>query len=128
MAIGATRERVLASVLGAGLRLTRGGVAVGIALALALLGARLLSSFLFRVGPADPLTLGAVSLLLLGVAALALALPARQAVRVDPAESTRGQQSLSRHPAPCRAGRAPAGWHDRARTRTAGRSRSAPNA
>ncbi|MGD8279216.1 MAG: ABC transporter permease, partial [Gemmatimonadota bacterium] len=89
MAIGATRERVLASVFGGGLRLTAGGVAVGIVLALS--GGRLLTSFLFNVRPADPLTLGGVSLLLLAVAALALALPARQAVHVDPAESMRGQ-------------------------------------
>ncbi len=89
MAIGATRERVLASVFGSGLRLTTAGVVLGIVLALVV--GRLLTSFLFRVRPADPLTLGAVSFLLLVVAALALALPARQAVRVDPAESMRGQ-------------------------------------
>jgi putative ABC transport system permease protein len=89
MAIGATRERVLASVFAGGLRLTTAGVALGIILAH--LGGRLLTSFLFQVRPADPLTLGAVSLLLLTVAAIALALPARQAVRVDPAESMRGQ-------------------------------------
>jgi putative ABC transport system permease protein len=36
------------------------------------------------VGPTDPLTFGGVALLLVGVALLASAVPARQASRVDP--------------------------------------------
>ena len=45
---------------------------------------RFLSRYLFEVKATDPLTFGAVSLLLLGVALLASWLPARRAAKVDP--------------------------------------------
>ena len=61
--------------------------------ALGLLGAlaanRLLGSLLFEVGPADALTLAAVALLLLVVAALASLLPARSSARIAPAVTLR---------------------------------------
>jgi putative ABC transport system permease protein len=44
----------------------------------------LLTSLLFGVQPADPLVIAGVSVLLLIVAALACALPARRATRVSP--------------------------------------------
>ena len=58
------------------------GLAVGIAASLVL--ARLMSSLLFRVHPFDPLSLGFVTFLLAGIAALACFLPARRAMRLDP--------------------------------------------
>ncbi len=63
------------------------GVALGLAGALA--AARLVSKLLFGVGPTDALTLAEASLLLLLVAALASALPARRALRMKPSVALR---------------------------------------
>ena len=63
------------------------GVGIGLASALAL--TRLMSSLLYEVAPADPLTLAGVSLLLLAVALLACWLPARRAARVHPMQALR---------------------------------------
>jgi len=89
MALGADRGRVLRAVLGQGLGWAGAGAAGGLAAAL-LLG-RLASSFLYGVAATDPLTLGAVPLLLLAIAALACYLPARRATRVDPVIALRGE-------------------------------------
>ncbi len=85
--LGARPLHVARLVLGDGLRPALAGVAVG--LAGAALGARLLSKLLFGVGPMDPLTLAGASALLVVVAALATALPARRALGVDPAATLR---------------------------------------
>ena len=82
VALGARRDDVLRLILGEGLRLTFIGIAIGIAGSLAL--ARFLSSMLYGVTPTDPLTIAAVSCLLLLVALFACYLPARRAVRLDP--------------------------------------------
>jgi putative ABC transport system permease protein len=58
------------------------GVAIGLAGALGL--TRFLSGVLYGVKPGDPLTLVAVSALLIAVALLASYIPARQAAKVDP--------------------------------------------
>ncbi|MDE3178742.1 MAG: hypothetical protein KGM47_03700, partial [Acidobacteriota bacterium] len=63
------------------------GLAVGIAAALAL--TRLLSSLLYAVHPADPLTFISVAVLLAVVALFACCLPARRAARVDPMTALR---------------------------------------
>lgn len=81
-ALGATREQVVQLVLADGFTLAVIGMVVGIALALA--AGRLLHSMLYEVSVADPLTLGAVVLLLLGTTALACVLPALRASGVDP--------------------------------------------
>ena len=65
-----------------GLVLAVVGVALGLAGAMAL--SRVIQGLLFNVEPTDPLTLGAVSALMLGVAGLACYLPARRATSVDP--------------------------------------------
>ncbi|MBV9073585.1 MAG: ABC transporter permease [Acidobacteria bacterium] len=82
MALGAQRTNVLAMVLGGGARLTLIGIGLGVVSALAL--TRLMASMLFGVKPSDPLTFGAVALILAAIAAFACLLPAHRATRVDP--------------------------------------------
>jgi ABC-type antimicrobial peptide transport system permease subunit len=65
-----------------GLWLTATGIAIGIGVALVL--ARVMSAYLFGVGPMDPATYAAVSGVLIAVGLLATYLPARRASRVDP--------------------------------------------
>ena len=82
MALGAKRSDVLRLVLGGGLRLAIAGIAIGLLASLGL--TRLISSQLYGVTPADPLTFAAVAVLLLVVTAMASYIPARRAMRVDP--------------------------------------------
>jgi putative ABC transport system permease protein len=84
LALGAGIARVARLVLARGMALVAGGVLIGSIGALA--GARLLDSVLFRVGPADPLVFGGVTLCLLAVALLACIVPMLRAVRLDPAD------------------------------------------
>jgi predicted permease len=82
MALGAPQTKVLRQVIGQGIALAVGGVAVGIISALGL--TRYLSSVLYSVHPSDPVTLACVAVILLLVALAACYLPARRATRVDP--------------------------------------------
>jgi putative ABC transport system permease protein len=82
MALGADRGNVLKLVVRQGFKLTLLGVGIGIAGALAL--TRFLSSLLYGVKPADPVTFIAVALLLATVALVASYIPARRAASVDP--------------------------------------------
>jgi putative ABC transport system permease protein len=85
MALGADRRSILRMVVGGGLRVALIGVAIGLAAALIL--GRILSSFshlLYGVRPWDPLTLIAISLVLICATLLACYLPARRAAGVDP--------------------------------------------
>jgi len=81
-ALGAQAGQLRRLVVGQGMGLAAGGLALGIAGALAL--TRVLRSQLYGVSPTDPPTFIALALLVLGVAALASWLPARRATRVDP--------------------------------------------
>ncbi|AHG87817.1 permease [Gemmatirosa kalamazoonensis] len=87
VALGAQRVDVARLVLGGALRLAGTGALVGAPVAL--LGARLLRSQLYGVGPSDPITLVAVAATLVGTAALAALVPTRRASRVDPAITLR---------------------------------------
>jgi len=87
MALGATRRGILGLVLRQGMRLTLAGVAIGLLGAFAL--TRLMSSLLFGVGAIDPLTFGAIAMLLSAVALVATCVPAQRAARVDPMISLR---------------------------------------
>jgi putative ABC transport system permease protein len=81
-ALGATPRNILFLVLRKGMGLTLIGVVIGMAAAFAL--TRLMSSLLFGVTAADPLTFASVPLLLVMVALLACYIPARRATKVDP--------------------------------------------
>jgi predicted permease len=87
MSLGAQPAQVLRLVMGQGVKLALVGTAVGAAAALAL--SRWMRSLLFGVGPADPLTLVCVAILLVAVALLACYVPARRAMRVDPMTALR---------------------------------------
>jgi predicted permease len=87
VALGAQARDVTRLVLFQGLALAIGGVAVGVVGAV--IATRLLRTFLYGVQPGDPVTLGVVGALLLGVALLATYAPARRAARLDPLEALR---------------------------------------
>jgi len=89
MALGARRGDVLRMVLGSGLRLTLLGVVVG-AVGAAVAG-RALGRLLYGITPTDPVTFGAVALLLTVIATIACYLPARRATRVDPMVALRAE-------------------------------------
>jgi putative ABC transport system permease protein len=82
MALGAKGTDVLGMVVKTGLRLVLVGMVVGIAISL-LLG-RIIAAQLTGVTSYDPATLGAMTLLLTGTAAIACWIPARKAAKVDP--------------------------------------------
>ena len=87
MALGAQRKDVMRLVLGESAKMALVGVAAGIAGAFGL--TRLMANQLFGISAHDPLTFGAVAILLALVALAACYLPARRAVRVDPAIALR---------------------------------------
>jgi putative ABC transport system permease protein len=82
MALGATARDLIRLVLAEAFRLTVAGVLCGVAMALAL--TRLISSLLYGVSSADPLTFLTLPLVLAVVGLAAAWLPAWQAGRVDP--------------------------------------------
>ena len=82
LALGGRPGRVRARLIGEGLGLAVAGVALGLGGALAL--SRLLGGLLFGIEPTDPWTYGVIGALLLLVALVASALPARRAVRINP--------------------------------------------
>jgi predicted permease len=88
MALGATRRRVLANILGETLRTALAGIAVG--LVAAVFATRLLEPFLFGVEPGDPLSIGAVSAILATTALLAGFLPGRRAATINPVRVLKG--------------------------------------
>ncbi len=89
VALGATRREVMGLIVGRGLRLTLIGIALGSLGALAL--SRVLESQLYGVVAADPATFVLAATVVAGVALLACALPARQAVQVDPLVALRSE-------------------------------------
>jgi predicted permease len=86
-ALGATPARIRNTMLRQAIVVAGGGACVGLAAALAT--TRLLRSLLFEVSPTDPITLGAVSVLLMVVALFAAYLPVRRATRIDPIHALR---------------------------------------
>jgi predicted permease len=82
VAMGADRSSVIRMVLREGLRLALVGTVVGLAAAAG--AAQLLKGMLYNVGALDPVAFLSVPLILIGVAALAVYLPARRAASVEP--------------------------------------------
>ena len=89
IALGARPRDVSRMIVGRGLALAGGGVALGLAGALALTGA--MRGILYGIAPSDPLTFAVVAAVLLAVAALASWLPARRAAGIDPVVALRAE-------------------------------------
>jgi predicted permease len=89
MALGATRAAVSWLVLRDAMVLVIAGIAAGLLAAIA--GAQAVTSLLYGVEATDAATIGAATLLLLAVAAIAGSLPARRATRVDPLVALRDE-------------------------------------
>jgi ABC-type antimicrobial peptide transport system permease subunit len=89
MALGADQSHVLRAVLGDGLKPVAAGLALGIAASL-LLG-RLMAAVLFETSAYDPPTLTLAAVVLITVAIAACLGPARRATRVDPAAALRAE-------------------------------------
>jgi predicted permease len=87
MALGAEARHVLRLVIGQGMLLVCVGIAAGLILANWL--TKWLSGWLYDVGATDPLTYGAIALLLAVVALLACWIPARRATKIDPLTALR---------------------------------------
>ena len=87
MAMGAKAADVLRLVFSQGMRKLAMGLAIGLAAALAV--TRLMVDLLVGVSPNDPLTFTAVALALIVAGVLGCAIPARRAIRVDPAITLR---------------------------------------
>jgi predicted permease len=87
MALGAQVSDLLRLVMSRGLVLTATGLITGTAAALAL--TRLLGDRLYRVSPYDPVAFGSAFVVMTLVALLACFLPARRAMRIDPARALR---------------------------------------
>jgi putative ABC transport system permease protein len=89
LALGATRQSVLAMILRKGSLLVIAGLAAGLALAAAF--GKLVKGFLYGVKPLDISTYLAVMVLLLAAGSLAALEPARRAAAVEPTRALRDE-------------------------------------
>jgi predicted permease len=85
MALGAQHRDIYAAVMRQGVRLTGLGLLLGLVGGLAI--TRVLSGLLYGISASDPLTFVAVCILMVLIALLAIWIPARNALRVDPVEA-----------------------------------------
>jgi putative ABC transport system permease protein len=89
VALGATAGNVLRLVVKDGMRLVVAGLVLGLGGALAV--THLITSLLYDVSATDALTYAVIALLLAAVAFVAIVIPARRAMRVDPIQSLRSE-------------------------------------
>jgi putative ABC transport system permease protein len=82
VALGATRGDVMRLVARQGILVTLAGAAIGLFAATFL--ARTLTSLLYDIAPADPLTFCGVTAVLFAVVVMAVYIPARRAANLDP--------------------------------------------
>lgn len=82
VALGAQRRTVLSLIIREGMSLALLGAVIGLIAAFAL--TRLMTGLLYGVAASDPLTFGAITILLLLVSLAACWIPARRAAKVDP--------------------------------------------
>ncbi len=87
MALGATRGRILRSIVSSGAILSIIGIAIGLAASMAL--SRTIAGFVWGVSPMDPLTFAVVAIVLLVVTVLASTVPAWRAARLNPVAALR---------------------------------------
>jgi putative ABC transport system permease protein len=87
MVLGAERRDVLRLTLGSALRLAAIGIGIGLLMALG--AGQVMASTLFGTVSLDPMTFAVFALVLAAVALLASYLPARRALKVDPAVALR---------------------------------------
>ena len=89
LALGAPPRGLMRLVLAQAAQLAIAGTVLGVVAALAL--ARVMRSLIYNVSPADPLTFGAVALMVIAIALLACWLPARRATRANPMVALRAE-------------------------------------
>ena len=89
LAIGASHREIRRMVLARGLRLGVAGAAIGGAAAL--FSTRVLRPLLYGVAPSEPWSLTLVGAALVAATALACAIPARRASRLDPVQVLRSE-------------------------------------
>jgi putative ABC transport system permease protein len=87
LALGASRPNVLGLIVRQGMVPVAIGLGAGLAASIAL--TRFLGRMLYEITPTDPITFGAVTVVLALVALLAAYVPARRAARVDPMAALR---------------------------------------
>jgi putative ABC transport system permease protein len=89
VALGAQRAEILRLVVGEGIVTVAGGIVAGLVAGAAL--SRVLVTLLYQVTPWDPATFASIAVVIAGVALGACVLPARRALRVDPATTLRSE-------------------------------------
>jgi ABC-type antimicrobial peptide transport system permease subunit len=89
VALGARRAEILRLVISEGALTVTGGIAAGLVAGAAL--SRVLVTLLYQVKPWDPATFASIAVVIAGVALGACILPARRALRVDPAATLRDE-------------------------------------
>ena len=82
MAFGATRGSIVSLIIGQGLRLSFGGIVLGVIAAIAL--TRVMASLLVGVSATDPATFAAMAVLFALIATFAAWIPARRAAGLNP--------------------------------------------